>query len=460
MVMEFIEGYSLRRKLRQSGNLSLAECAHVVESVTDALSAAHAKKILHRDLKPENIMLTPTEENFERVRLIDFGIARVEESRLAPVTEVSRTIGTILYIAPEQLAGKLEQTSAVDIYSFAVVVYEILTGKLPFAPNNIIEMFQLQKDGVQTKPRQLRADIPAEAENLILQALAFEPSERPTEARKFGKDLANALRQKEISLPINTHPNPPALTEPLPNFSEFKMSDVTVAAKRKSKMPIYLAFGFLVLTAIASLLGFVYWKSLQPSENSNTAPIIEETSDAFFQRELIYFLDVQKMRDGKPFEEPFKSSGQEVFENGYKFKLNIKSDATGFIYLFNEDKDASGKIVYNILFPTPKINNGLATVAANKEVGTNFNTFGGTRGTEIVWLIWTKDKTDYLEAARQSAFDANGAVKDEKNTRQLSDFLQKYSKEKSEASKDSANQQTVVKGKGETVVYRIELEHR
>jgi hypothetical protein len=238
------------------------------------------------------------------------------------------------------------------------------------------------------------------------------------------------------------------------------MSDVTVAAKRKSKMPIYLAFGFLVLTAIASLLGFVYWKSLQPSENSNTAPIIEETSDAFFQRELIYFLDVQKMRDGKPFEEPFKSSGQEVFENGYKFKLNIKSDATGFIYLFNEDKDASGKIVYNILFPTPKINNGLATVAANKEVGTNFNTFGGTRGTEIVWLIWTKDKTDYLEAARQSAFDANGAVKDEKNTRQLSDFLQKYSKEKSEASKDSANQQTVVKGKGETVVYRIELEHR
>ena len=369
MVMEYIEGYSLRRKLRETRKLPLAECAHLIESVTDALDAAHAKKVLHRDIKPENIMLTPTGDEFERVRLIDFGIARVEDSQLAPATTIPRGIGTILYIAPEQLAGKLEQTSAVDIYSFATVVYEMLTGKLPFAPNNMIEMFELQKHGVQTKPRQFRAEIPAEAEQLILQALAYQPTERPSDVRKFGRDLANALRQKAVPEPTKTHPQPPAPTEPLPpaNFSDVKISDITVAKKRKSKMPVYAALGFLVLAAVGSLLGFVYWKSSTTTENSNAATNIE-TKSAAPSRELAYFLNVQKMRGGKLFEEPFKSSGQEIFENGYKFKLNIKSDAAGFIYLFNEDKDASGKTIYNILYPTPKTKNGAAEIKADEQI--------------------------------------------------------------------------------------------
>ena len=461
MVMEYIEGYSLRRKLRETGKLPLAECAHLIESVTDALDAAHAKKVLHRDIKPENIMLTPSGDELERVRLIDFGIARVEDSQLAPATTIPRGIGTILYIAPEQLAGKLEQTPAVDIYSFAIVIYEMLTGKLPFEPKSMIEMFELQKNGVQTKPRELRADISAEAEQLILQALSFEPTERPPEARKFGKDLATALRQQENLEPPKVQPKPLAPTEPspLPNFSEFKIPDVAGGKKRKSKTPVYLALGFLVLAAVGSLLGFVYWKSSPATENSNAVANIEKTSESP-RRELAYFLNVQKMRDGKPFEEPFKSSGQEIFENGYKFKLNIKSDAAGFIYLFNEDKDAPGNTIYNILYPTPKTNNGSADIKAKEQIETSYNTFGGTRGTEIVWLIWTKDKTDDLESARTSAFDGQGTVKDEKNVGKITDFVQKYSKEKVETNKDTANQQTVVKGRGDVVVSRIELEHR
>lgn len=83
MVMDFIEGYSLRRKLRDHRKLPLAECAHLIETIGTALGVAHSKKVLHRDIKPENVMLTPEAEGYERVRLIDFGIARVEESKLA-----------------------------------------------------------------------------------------------------------------------------------------------------------------------------------------------------------------------------------------------------------------------------------------------------------------------------------------------------------------------------------------
>ena len=166
------------------------------------------------------------------------------------------------------------------------------------------------------------------------------------------------------------------------------------------------------------------------------------------------------MRDGKPFEEPFRSSGQEIFENGYKFKMAVKSEADGFLYLFNEEKDAQGATVFNILYPTPKTNNGLAEVAAKQQIETNFNTFGGIKGTELVWVIWTSAKQVDLESAKQSAFATQGIVKDEKNSRQLNDFLQKYGKEKTESHKDSQNQQTIVNGKGNVIVHRLELEHR
>jgi serine/threonine protein kinase len=472
MVMEFIEGYSLRRRLREKGKLSFDEAAHIIEKVTDALGTAHSKKILHRDIKPENIMLTPQEEGFDRVRLIDFGIARVEDSRLAPATEIPRGIGTVLYIAPEQLYGQLEQTPAVDIYSFAIVIYEMLTGKLPFNPQSIIEMFELQKQGVKIPPSKLRADLPEAAEKLILSALEFEAEKRPQNARQFGRDLANILRGNASSKTDETNQNLvktlPAnlISQEIPTeiatkpAIEAKTDDSNIKitepfSKKSNKTLIWALLGLLILAAISLPVGLAIWKSGEETaandSNTNTNSTIAENEPS---RELVYFLYVQKMRGGKPFEEPFKSSGQEIFESGYKFKMNFAADADGFMYIFNETKNANGKTIYNILYPTPKIKNGSAEIKAKEQIETGQNEFGGERGTEIVWLIWTK------EAARTAAFDGEGAIKDEKNARQLSDFLQKYAKEKNEAVKDTANRQTVVKGKGDIIAHRIELEHR
>lgn len=480
MVMEYIEGYSLRRKLRESGKLDFTEAAHIIESVTEALSVAHSKKVLHRDIKPENIMLTPQDEGAERVRLIDFGIARVEDAQLAPVTTMPRGIGTILYIAPEQLQGKLEQTPAVDIYSFAIVVYEMLTGVLPFKPESIVDMFELQKQGVKVPPRDLREDLPEEAEKILLSALAFEAQERPQNARAFGRELASVLRRsanyktddsashlaKTAPANLRSEEIPPVVpTEPaiVKQETDFPNINIPTPPRKKSKKPlIWALLGLLVLAAISIPVGLTIWKSAKTDttpasiSDSNTAEKINPPTP----RELTYFLNVQKMRDGKPFEEPFKSSGQEVFESGYKFKMTFQADADGFIYLFNEDKDAEGSTIYNILYPTPKTKNGSAEVKAKEQIETGNNTFGGKRGTEIVWLVWTANEQDELKAARKAAFDGQGTIKDEKNVRQLTDFLQKYAEEKPEAIKDSANQQTIVKGKGDVVAHRIELEHR
>ena len=502
MVMDFIEGFSLRRKLRDGGKLAFDEAAHIIEAVTDGLSAAHAQKILHRDIKPENIMLTPQDESFERVRLIDFGIARVEESKLAPATEIQRGIGTILYIAPEQLAGKREQTPAVDVYSFAIVAFEMLTGELPFKPQSIVEMYELQKQGVKVLPRDLRKDLPAKAQEILLSALAFDPSERPQNARKFGRELAAALRETSDEAAEHEKTTKDFAIAPTEDFSghglaktaasdfksvetvqpiaptrisfgeETNQSEINLppTERKKSKKTLFAALFVALILAAAIPIGLLIWKNAEKSDankavsndssnnSKNTATADKPTNEA--ATEISYHLLVQKMRGGKLFEEPFKSSGQEIFENGYKFKLIFQSDADGFFYIFSESKDADGKTFYNILYPTPKTNNGSAEVRARQTIETGQNTFGGESTTEIVWLIWTKDKTDDLESARTSAFAAQGAVKDEKNVRLLSDFVQEYGQEKPETSKDTANRQTIVKGKSDVIVQKIELEHR
>ena len=489
MVMEYIEGYSLRRKLRDEGRLSFEAAANIIESVTTALGVAHSKGVLHRDIKPENIMLTPEEENKERVRVIDFGIARVEDSKLAPATEIPRGIGTILYIAPEQLGGKLEQTPAVDIYSFAIVAYEMLTGELPFKPQSVIEMFQLQQEGVKVPPRQLRNDLSEEAEKQILAALSYEPSERPQNARQFGRELANALLKNSNSFSsvkptdpdlfrkqvadTKSNPDPvvvptePSIVNKGTNFPNI-VAPATATRKNSKKTLWGILLGILILGGISGVLGLAYWKSKTENfSNSNSGNVTKDATSAnnaiapnAAPAELTYWLTVQKMRDGKPFEEPFQSSGQEIFEKGYKFKLNFQAETGGYIYVFNEDKDEQGNLIYNILYPTPKTKSGSAMVKAKEAIETSNNTFGGARGTEIVWLIWTAQKQDDLESVRAAAFNGQGTVRDDGDVKKLKAFLDKYADQKNETRKDSKNQQTIVKGKGDVIAQRIELEHR
>ena len=167
------------------------------------------------------------------------------------------------------------------------------------------------------------------------------------------------------------------------------------------------------------------------------------------------------MRDNKPFEQPFRSSGQEVFESGYKFTMAFQSDADGFVYVFNESKDAQLKTTYYILYPTPKNNNGSMPIPAKQQVETSSSTFQDNPGTEVMWFIWTANKNDVLEATKEWAFNNLGKIEsDTAIHKQLNDFLQKYKEQKNEAQKDTDNKQTVIKGKGDVIVQRIELEHR
>jgi hypothetical protein len=179
------------------------------------------------------------------------------------------------------------------------------------------------------------------------------------------------------------------------------------------------------------------------------------------KRKLSYHLLVQKMRDGKPYQEPYQSSGQEIFESGYEFRLSLLTpEERGYFYLFDEGYSDDGRVYFNILYPTPLRNNGSAEVAANQRVETGVNEFSGKPDTEKVWIIWTKDLSPQLEAAKAAAYAAEGRVTSPAEERQLREFLQAQQTGKPEVVKELASKQTTIVGTGNVIVHLQHLEHR
>lgn len=468
IVMEYIEGHSLRKALRTQGQLPLDVAAHLVESITDALAAAHAEKVLHRDIKPENIMLTPQKDGFDRVRLIDFGIAHVEESELAPATEVSRAIGTIRYISPEQLVGNLYMTPAADIYSAAVVAYEMLVGRLPLRPETMADMYRLQQAGQITPPREIRPEVPAAAEAVLMSALEFDAEKRPQDARAWGRDLARSLRSARLA--------PLYETEDLSTYRTELAGDEVVTAHRPSavtagtgsetkpkplfKWAVAGVIAFVVLTVTS---GIVLWNIIgtggpvaaTPGNSVNTAP------PGAPEREISYHLVIQKMRGGARVGDPIQLAGQEYLaEPGWKISMVFAADTDGYFYLWNEGKSEEGTLGYYPLFPTPRINAGSSRAVAGQQIETGQNTFTGSTGTEVFYLVWSKEQPSDLDAIWKSIPAGQNSIEGAEKIKTLLAFQARYVAEKPVAEKDEVNRAMRLKSKGDVLVWRFTVEQQ
>lgn len=202
LVMQYVNGVNLRDAMRTEG-MDLGRTAHIVRQAGQALGAAHDAGVLHRDLKPENIMLRRASEGGDDVRIIDFGIAKIKDSVVAPSTVTGTTVGTIAYMAPEQLSAK-PVSSASDIYALGVIAYEMVTGRHPFNPDSVFQLLEMQRQGVRVRPQDLRPALPDAAQEVILKALSFDPRDRYQGARDFGEALARALTDESGALEATT----------------------------------------------------------------------------------------------------------------------------------------------------------------------------------------------------------------------------------------------------------------
>lgn len=185
MVLEFVRGETLDTILQKRGALPAEEAIPVFCQVLDGIDHAHEFGIVHRDIKPANIMLT---EN-GKLKVLDFGIARLLGS--ARMTRAGNIIGTLEYMAPEQVKGQ-ETDARSDIYALGMMLYEVLTGKTPFDTENEFELMKLQTEETPKSPREINPDIPEEVEAAIMTAIAKNPDERFQTAGDFRQELIDA----------------------------------------------------------------------------------------------------------------------------------------------------------------------------------------------------------------------------------------------------------------------------
>ncbi len=199
IVMEYIEGITLKEYIEKKGKLPFKEAIYFTVQTLKALDHAHSQGIVHRDIKPQNIMLLPDGS----IKVMDFGIARFARAEMKTVTD--KAIGSVHYISPEQAKGEGAEAGS-DIYSIGVMLFEMLTGELPFNADTPVSVAILQISQTPKKPREIDASIPEGLEAITLRAMEKDPvkryknvSELLVDIDKFKKDPSISFEYKYLS---------------------------------------------------------------------------------------------------------------------------------------------------------------------------------------------------------------------------------------------------------------------
>ncbi len=186
IVMEYIEGRQLKQLLKKREKLTLTEAIDIMLQVTDGMSTAHDAYIIHRDIKPQNIMILDNGV----VKITDFGIAMAMNS--TQLTQTNSVMGSVHYLPPEQANGK-SATLQSDVYSMGILMYELITGKLPYKGNNAVEIDLKHLKEPFPSIKKDMPEIPQSVENIILRATAKNPKNRYSDAREMYNDLRTCL---------------------------------------------------------------------------------------------------------------------------------------------------------------------------------------------------------------------------------------------------------------------------
>ena len=193
IVMEYIDGITLKEYIEQQQDIKWKEAVHFTVQILRALQHAHDKGIVHRDIKPQNIMLLPD----GTIKVTDFGIARFSRNEIRATSATDKAIGSVHYISPEQARGDITDEKA-DIYSTGVMLYEMLTGRLPFEADSAVSVAIMQLQSEPKLPREINPSIPEGLEEIPLKAMQKDPAKRYQSAAEMLYDIDEFKRNPSI----------------------------------------------------------------------------------------------------------------------------------------------------------------------------------------------------------------------------------------------------------------------
>ncbi|MBL8957661.1 MAG: serine/threonine protein kinase, partial [Myxococcaceae bacterium] len=260
IVMEYVEGATLRDLLFDGGPLALKTAAQLMIDVLAAVGAAHAKGVVHRDLKPENVRVTPG----GRAKVLDFGVAKLLQSPDPKLSTDGALIGTPHYMAPEQVNAEAID-GRTDLYATGVMLFECVTGQRPFEAPTLVALLQKQLQAAPPWPSKLRPGLPSSLEQVILKALEKEPGRRYQSAGEMAEALRALLPELEGAVaPAPAVAPPGALYTPTRKEQGAVATPALAApepspAPRRSRLP-WVALLLAVVTFGVTIAALMTWK--------------------------------------------------------------------------------------------------------------------------------------------------------------------------------------------------------
>ena len=353
IVMEFVDGITLKDYIDKVGALGWKEAVHYVRQILKALSHAHEKGIIHRDVKPQNVMLLRD----GTVKVTDFGIAKTPTSE--PLTMTDKAIGTVNYISPEQASGgKVDEKS--DLYSVGVMLYEMLTGQLPFKADSPVAVAMMQVSEEPKSPRDINSQIPVGLEQIVIKSMSKDPNDRFNCAASMEKALEYFVKNPHVvfsGVAVNTGTTEEARNSRREKDKKEKLENSI--RRHRSMFPIVLGITLSFFTVIIFSLTFLwnsFWMEYEKNLRENDSAYekgVQNIENLGFIDKVVVFIDNLLGVEGN------SNENREIVIKDYVGKeytpeLRLELEEMGFVVIENRMIKESDKPFNQILKQDPK----------------------------------------------------------------------------------------------------------
>jgi len=283
IVMEYVEGKTLREMLREEPTISTDVALEITGEILKALDYSHRAGIVHRDIKPGNVMITSQ----GRVKVMDFGIARAMGEAGQTMTQTSMVVGTAQYLSPEQARGETADARS-DLYATGCVLYELLTGRPPFVGDSLVSVAMAHVKEAPVPPSAHNPSVPPEVDAVVLTALAKDRLQRYQSAAEMRADIDRARTGRPVAAAVPAETvvaaAAPAATTLVPGLSETELG----TQPRRTGRYVLIALGVIAVLALAGLVG---WAVFRPAPEQVRVPsligsTVEQAQALLAERDL------------------------------------------------------------------------------------------------------------------------------------------------------------------------------